>query len=409
MKWNPSKIFLTSVIVLFVVGVIGILIYLSTGELTTRETGLLSTILTILSVIAAWVVSHYYSTSSHRQAIEEVKTTHQENLQTYALKAAEKVTNLSNQLNKLSIYLEEEIENTEYETVEESLRSREERLHSAIHMIGMLKSINDTSLSDWQGVIGEQLEEQREEREEKEEELRELVIRLETLWDSQSIDSSTDYRLQQQLDALQRDIRLLMAGVVGVSVKLHKPRKKVRRNVEKKCPICGNDLSFQQRARANSHKAIECPSCNNKLVSRYSKDDDDFIVEKREEVNETINCPDCNEEITFALDNYPSTSKSMKCDNCASSIRATRLPNGEIKLSSHPAPSIQLTDEIIDEVNKLLPKQPWPKDIHKQIADKLCYSNSLISKATKELIRRGLYKEQIDGKLYELVEVETSD
>lgn len=409
MKLNPSKIFLTLVIVLSVVGVMGILIYLSTGELTIRETGLLSTILTVLSVFATGVVSHLYSTSSHRQAIKEVKSAHQENLQTYALKAAEKVTNLSNQLNKLSIYLKEELENTEYETVEESLRSREERLYSAIHMIGMLKSINDTSLSDWQGVIGEQLEEQREEREEKEENLRELANRLESLWNSQSIDTNTDYSLQQQLDALQKDIRLLMTGVGGVSVRLHKPRNKVRRGVEKKCPICSNELSFQQRARANSHKSIECPSCNNKLVSRYSKHNDDFIVEKREEADEINNCPDCGEDISFTLDNYPTTSKAMECNNCASTIRVTRLPNGEIKLSSLPAPSIQLTDEIIDAVNKLLPKQPWPKDIHKQIADQLGYSNSLISKATKELIRRGLYKEQIDGRLFELIEVEPSD
>lgn len=383
-----------------------LLIYLSTGELTTKETGLLSTILTILSVIAAWIVSHLYSTSSHRQAIEEVKSAHQENLQTYALKAAEKVTNLSNQLNKLSIYLEEELENSDYETVEESLRAREERLHSAIHMIGMLKSINDTSLSDWHGVIGEQLEEQREEREEKEEELRELANRLETLWGSQLIGASSDHHLQQQLDVLQKDMRLLMAGVGGVSVKLHKPRKKVRREVEKVCPVCGNNLMFQQRARTNSHKAIECTGCNNSLVSKYSKDNDDFIIVKREEVEETINCPDCSEKIIIALDNYPSTSNTTKCDSCESSIRVVRLPTCEVKLTSRPAPSIKLTEDIISEVKNLLPNQPWPKDIHKEIADKLNYSNSLISKATKELIRQGLYKEQIDGKLYELIEVE---
>jgi len=132
MKWNPSKIFLTTVIILFIAGVLGVLLYLSTGELTTRETGLLSTILTILSVIAAWVVSHLYSSSGHAKAIEEVKGAHQENLQTYALKAAEKVTNLSDQLNKLSIYLQEELENTDLHCISAHCSHKETNIFAKI-------------------------------------------------------------------------------------------------------------------------------------------------------------------------------------------------------------------------------------------------------------------------------------
>lgn len=406
MNWNLSKLFLIVVMSLMAAGVLGTLIYLSTGELTTRETGLLSTILTILSLVVAWIMSHLYSSSSHKQAIEEVKGAHQENLQTYALKASEKVNNLSDQLNKLSIYLEEELESTDYDTVEETLRAREERLHSAIHMIGMLKSVNDTALSDWQGVIGDQLEEQREERQEREEDLRELVERMEGLWTSMS-STGGDRHLANQLNALQKEMRILMAGVSGVSVKIPKPRKNVRRDIDKNCPSCNNALSYRQRAKANSHKAIDCPSCNVKLISRYSKDDDDFVLEERCDKNETLSCPECGGNVSIKLNNYPSTSRTTKCQDCNSTVRAIRLHDGGIKVTSHPTASIKLTEGILNQVKDLLPEQPWPKDIHKEIAVKLGCSNQLISKATKELIRRGIYKEQIDGRLYELVEVET--
>lgn len=389
---------------ILIIGVLGTLIYLSSGELTTKETGLLSTILTILSIITTWIMSHIYSSYSHKQAIKEVKDAHQENLQTYALKAAEKVNNLSDQLNKLSIYLDDELENTDYDTVEEILRSREERLHSAIHMIGMLKSINDTSLSDWQGVIGEQIEEQREERQEREEDLRELVGKMETLWSTRRFSDDSQY-LENQINDLQKEVRILIASIGGVAVKIPKPRKKIRRDIENKCPICNNELSYKQRAKPNSYKAIDCPSCNIKLISKYSKDDDEFLIEERTDKEETILCPECSNAITISLSNYPSSSSTTKCGECKSTIRAIRLHDTGIKTTSRPSPSAALTDDFLTQVQELLPKQPWPKDIHKVVATKLSCSNAMVSKATKVLIRRGIYKEQIDGKLYELVEV----
>lgn len=407
MKWNPSRFFLTVVIALLPIGVLTILVYLSFGTLTTKDTGLLSIILTILSIIFAWVLSHLYSASSHAKAIDEVKSAHQENLQTYALKAAEKVTNLSDQLNKLSIYLEEELGNADYETAEESLRAKEERLHSAIHMIGMLKSINDTGLSDWEGVIGEQLEERREEREEREEELRDLVERMEKLWaaNASADEAHSDIQVGRQLEILQKDVRALMAGVGGVSMTVHAPRKKIRRDLEKSCPICGGTVSYRQRAKGNSYKLVECASCKAKLMSKYSKPDDDFVLVKREEVPESINCPECGVEARFDLDNYPSSMTRLECDKCGAELRVTRTPNNRMKVVSRPVLRSELTEERIEEVRKLLPEQPWPKDTHKEIAEKLGYTNSIVSKAIAELIRRGVYKHQIDGVLYEFVQV----
>lgn len=397
---NQNYTFLYILTFLFICGVVGVLIYLSIGELSTRETGLLSTILTILSVLAAWILSHLYAANSHKRAISDVKSAHQENLQTYALKAAEKVNNLSDQLNKLSIYIEEELETNTHETIEETLRAREERLYSTVQMIGMLKSVNDTSLSDWQGVIGEQLEEQREEREEREEELRELVSRLEDLWSKES-----DRKVDHQLADLQRDVRVLMAGVGGVTFKAKPPRKNTRRDVTVKCPECSNELNYRQRARINSNKSIDCAECKTKLISLYSKEIDEFELIRREPVAESFQCSACTNEIQRELDNFPSTSIVTKCDHCENKLKIVRLSNRQLKVTTSPGIPKVLTDDMLDQIKNLLPEQPWPKDTHKDIAAKLDISPTVVSKATRILINKGEFKEQINGKLYELVEV----
>ncbi len=68
----------------------------------------------------------------------------------FALKAAEKVTNLSNELDRLSVFLQQEAKGTEYGSPAEALQARDPRIEAAVHMIGTLKSVNDRSLSDWQ-------------------------------------------------------------------------------------------------------------------------------------------------------------------------------------------------------------------------------------------------------------------
>lgn len=65
---------------------------------------------------------------------------------------------MSNELNRFVLYSEQAIAETEHESPEEALLAREERITSAIHIANTLKSVNDTSLSDWRGVIGEELD-----------------------------------------------------------------------------------------------------------------------------------------------------------------------------------------------------------------------------------------------------------
>jgi uncharacterized membrane protein (DUF485 family) len=101
-KKNTFEILLT---VGFFIGVVVCIFIISSDDLTSRESSVVSLFLTFLSIIASWLLSNIYGNSQHLQAIEEVKEMHNEKIKIFALKAAEKVNNLSQNINKLSIYL----------------------------------------------------------------------------------------------------------------------------------------------------------------------------------------------------------------------------------------------------------------------------------------------------------------
>jgi hypothetical protein len=109
---------------------------------TPNEALLLSLFLTLLSILGSWIVSRYYSESSFNKS-----------LRIFALKAAEKVTNLSNELDRLSAFVQQELKDNEYESPAEALLAKSIRFEGVIHIINTLKSVNDRSLSDWQGSL----------------------------------------------------------------------------------------------------------------------------------------------------------------------------------------------------------------------------------------------------------------
>lgn len=392
----------------FLAGVIVCIVIISFGTLSNKEGATLSLLLTILSVIASWIFARIYAESQHEKAIAEVKELHNENLRTYALKAAEKVNNLSQQLNRLSLYIEEELQNSEYDGDSEALSAKEERLESAIHMIGMLKSINDTSLSDWQGVIGDEIEEQREEQEERAEELRTLVERVERLWSENQAESVSATDLNNKINSLRKEIKVAVGGLSGSHIPSTRTKKKVRREVETVCPNCKTSNPYVQRARKNSVKNIVCPECSVTLISRYSPEIDDFQVDQAGPKEESVYCPngECKHPFKVMLDVQPHAKSIVACDSCGEKVGLKRKIDGSVSISVPQGNSFGgvIDEEFLDRVDELLPEQPWPKDTHKAIASKLNSSNGSVQKAIKELIRRGSYKEQIDGKLYELKE-----
>ncbi|MCC4213759.1 hypothetical protein [Leeuwenhoekiella parthenopeia] len=82
---------------------------------------------------------------------------------------------------------------------------------------------------------------------------------------------------------------------------------------------------------------------------------------------------------------------------------------GEIKLSrfktksnyQEPLKPVYLNEEMLKQIARELPKQPWETGIHKTIASKLGYSNKFVSVAIQLLIGKGIFKNQIDGNIIE--------
>jgi len=380
--------------------------FISAGNLGGREAGLLSIVLTILSVLAAWILTHVYSQSQHKKAIEEVQEAHRTNLRTYALKAAEKVNNLSNQLSQLAVYLEESLEESDDERLREDLLSKQERIEGTIHMINMLKSINDTALSDWEGVIGDELNQQREMQAEREEEFGRLVESFEAISasqiDTQRYAQDSTEALAKEMESIRRDMRS-MASSLGISpIRLGKSyqKKKIRTQVDGHCPQCGEVIVYRQKEDPKSVKLVRCKSCSEDFISTYDAERE-FVLEKRQIAQEQIGCPTCHTMLEVQLDTFPSSSLRTECNNCHAPLTVTRTREGmTVKAKvTHTGVEI-LTDDIVELVKNNLPPQPWPTGTNRAVAEKLGLPRKLVSDATAKLVRMGVYKLQFDGKVY---------
>jgi hypothetical protein len=235
---NMSR-FLKTIAVLMFAGVILIMYLLGTNVPTARESSLLSIIMFMLSTLATWILSHFYAETTHKQAIEEVKNLYQSNLRTYALKASEKVNNLSKQLSLLGVYLQQELDATDYDSPGDELLVKEERIGAAIQMVNVLKSVNDTGLSDWQGVIGSELDQQRKERDERLQDLNKLVEQYLVLQHENIPSKKEDTgKLNSEIQSLKEQLSALSAGIIGSPIHLTRRTKQARQSIENPCPAC---------------------------------------------------------------------------------------------------------------------------------------------------------------------------
>jgi len=400
--------FIKYIIAFALISGIGLSIYfISAGDLGPRESALLSTILTILSVLATWVITHIYTQSQHKKNIEEVQKAHLDNLRTYALKAAEKVNNLSTQLNRLAAYLEESFEYDETTDIHDTLLVNQQRIESAIHTINILKSVNDTALSDWEGVIGDELSKQREKQAEKEQELAELIDKLEDITasqiDTQIYAQDSTETLSREMESMRRDIRSMASSLGLTPVRLTKSvvrGRKARVHVSNACPECGQQIEYRQKEDVRSVKKVKCKACDAELIATYNPDEK-FILQKRILAQEQVACPACETPTTVELDTYPNSSLVVECTNCHAQLIIKRTYSGVTTNIHKPSPEPkQLTDEILELVKNNLPPQPWPEGTSRDVAEKLGLPRSTVSAAIAKLIRNGVFDVQYYGKLY---------
>jgi hypothetical protein len=304
-------------------------------------------------VFCSWVISRYYAEHDFNK-----------NLRMFALKASEKVNNLSNELDKLSIFLQRSPDTNEYVSVDQALLAKDLRIESAIHIISTLKSVNDGSLSDWQGVIGEELEAQKEEKEEREQDLRNLVERIEALYslnvNSYSNDKDKDKKLenaklQMKVDSLKNDINMLVTQISG-----YPTRKKKIEKVSSECPVCNSQVIFTHKQDTKTMKGITCSTCKTRLYTCYLNGKPSIKI--REDINESIGCPLCNKINAVNLDPLPGSRLTQRCNNCNAELDIVRsTAEVLVRIPKTVALPIHRNESFIKQVENLLPPQPWPK------------------------------------------------
>lgn len=394
---NIGKI-LIIVITITIFGLIAYLLFSS--EVTNKEAGLISLLLTILSFVVSYLISNYFAEISYKKAIEEVQEQHLANLRTYALNAAEKVGNLSNELTRLSLYLQQELDYDE-ENLEMANHALYERITSTIHLINTLKSVNDTSLSDWRGVIGEELNEQREEQIERENELKELVIRVEDLI------KQSNYKVYQtdntsEIKGIKKDLSMIINSISGNVIKQRVSNKPTKEDISNECPSCQKELKYKQRQNPKSFKPVKCDKCGKKSTARWSAEKG-FYLDVEKELESQTNCLWCANDIIVKYSSVPFTSTINVCSNCNGQLKLTTNINGYKvdKQGVTPFKKNILTEELIEQIEKLLPPQPWTKGIHKEVAAQLEVPHYIVQGAITKLIELGKFYPQVNGIVYD--------
>lgn len=383
-------------------------LYLTTQAATPKESALSAIMLTVMSLLVGWIVTHYYYIQATAAEIGRINDVHEKNLRTYALKAAEKVTNLSRELDRFATYLIAYRDAEEDDNLDVVLCSKDDHLSAAIHIVSTLKSVNDTSLSDWQGVIGAELERKKQEQEEENDKhLQALIRTVEQVQASVKMLEPTNNNslqlLRQEFAAIKAELLAEQAGRLGAPLPRITPFSVRKPVVFSACPQCDNQIRIKtNRKGLIGARGYRCSGCNTALVAFPDDSDVPQLMLRKKEVV-TITCPCCNSVQSAAVDNLPGVSDKLDCTKCSRTLLITRTNNGvvvrEVPTVSHSSTvtNLSLTPKVVATVRAELPAQPWPTGVHKTVAERLGVESALVQKAIRTLILSGVCKNQVDG------------
>jgi len=288
--------------------------------------------------------------------------------------------------------------------MKDALVTANERIASAVQMVNMLKSVNDTSLSDWKGVIGEELDQQREERRKHEEQVQGRLQQIEALLADarlQLLTRDSADELAEEIREIRDDLRVVAMQTTGTPMRSKRRAKHQRIQVAQPCPSCGTEVSYEQRPKSNSVKALECEKCGTRLVSRHV-DEGVFELAERKRVPENITCPWCGRPDVVEVDNFVGSSEVADCDDCGGQFLVARARDEvrALRRGDNPVETPAVFEKVLERVRGALPSQPWPEGMHNAVAKELGIPAHVVYKAVGELIRRGVCQVQFDGELY---------
>ncbi len=211
------------------IGIIICFFVMGTKALNPIETQLWGFVLASLGIFVSWLVTHFYAEFSTQSATEEAKKAHNENVRTFALKAAEKVLTLSGEIDRVAERLKIALDDTEEEEkLAIAALTLRERIGAAIQSLETIKAVNNNALSDWRSIIGEDIKLQNQ----LQDQITQLVGRIELLVPSEELDD-----VREQMDEIRNEIKDKVAALpFGLPQATTKKKKNQQINVH--CPSC---------------------------------------------------------------------------------------------------------------------------------------------------------------------------
>lgn len=371
------------------IGIIVALVIAGKRDLTATESLLLGILLSAASMLVSWLVTHIYSQANLDDAIKQATDSNTENMRNYAVKAAEKVLNLSNELQRLIDALSGACDEADdLNGYKDSAVLLQERISAAVHNLETLRSMNDTFLSDWRGVIGEEIDRQialEKQIESLADELDQQRTEHELL-SSSVVSPDVLEKLEEQINETKQ---LLSKKMTALPFKVATPSPKKKRDIVVDCPSCEQANKVKFRRRKGARKLMTCSRCGcYSEVRGLDAEEIQVTVVGVQKYSEK--CPLCEASIEGELPDFPGAMKRTTCGNCETAVLASRT-NAGINVRLDNSSKARVPKRLADEVRKLLPERPWPTYIHKSIAKELGMSNNQVCRIISAFIEDGLY------------------
>ncbi len=368
------------------IGIIGIILISGFSELSQREYVFLSILLTGLAIAVSWLVTNLTSKSNSEQIRETLKSEYMENLRTYALKAAEKVQNLSAEIERLLDYAKESLPSSKEEAAIISV----ERFKTVGLMLETIKSVNDTGLSDWRGIIGDELKEQGQIQTD----INNIFGKIEEIEESMTTPVVPEWGITLPVTAgavevavsdvetrLQDINRSIYEYASRSPIPVRLPKRQ-RIEVAVKCPKCEVDNNTKINLREGYERVIKCNNCGNYFkvnVDKNMRISTDNVETKEAKVT----CLLCDTENTVNYPVWPGYFLHHNCSKCTSSIAASVSGNEEIQFRQ----SEKVTKKFMEIIEQITEGQYPSEGRISEIARVLGISKSKIAQCAKVLLK----------------------
>jgi len=328
------KIIIYLIFGVLVIAIIGIILLSGFVELSPREYMFSSILLTGLAIGASWLGTNLTSRFNAEQMRKTLKSEYTDNLRTYALKAAEKVQNLSAEIGRLFDYVKESLPSSKDEAAAISV----ERFKTVGLMLETIKSVNDTGLSDWRGIIGDELKEQ----EQIQTDINNIFSKLEEIEESMTTPVTAGWEVTvparlasvgvagSNVDARLEDINRYIHEYASSSPIPVRLPKSERIEATVKCPKCKIDNTTKINLREGYGRVVRCDNCGNYFQVNVDKDmriNTDNVETKEAKVV----CVVCDTENMIKYPVWQAYSLHHNCSKCTSTISAAVSGDEEIK------------------------------------------------------------------------------